>query len=84
VNPGYGGQAFIPEMLDKITRLRRLLDERSLSAELEVDGGIKAEIASKVVQAGGRVIVAGSAIFNDKESIAQAMKRMRKAIGSAS
>jgi ribulose-phosphate 3-epimerase len=84
VNPGYGGQTFIPEMLDKIARLRRLLDERGLSAELEVDGGIKAEIASKVVQAGGRVIVAGSAIFNDKESIAQAMKRMRKAIGSAS
>ncbi|MFA4836872.1 MAG: ribulose-phosphate 3-epimerase [Dehalococcoidia bacterium] len=83
VNPGYGGQAFIPEMLDKIARLRRILDERGMRAELEVDGGIKAETASSVVQAGGRVIVAGSAIFNGKESVAQAMGKLRKAIDGA-
>jgi ribulose-phosphate 3-epimerase len=77
VNPGFGGQTFIPEMLDKIARLRELLDERELSAELEVDGGIKAELVPQVVQAGARVLVAGAAVFNNKESIAQAIERIR-------
>ena len=83
VNPGYGGQSFIPEMLDKIARLRRIMDDRGITAELEADGGIKAETAARVVQAGATVIAAGSAIFNDKDSVAQAMERMRKAIGGA-
>ncbi|MDD5093706.1 MAG: ribulose-phosphate 3-epimerase [Dehalococcoidia bacterium] len=84
VNPGYGGQAFIGEMLDKIARLRSLMDERKIGAELEVDGGINADIAPRVVQAGGTVIVAGSAIFNAREPVAQTMKRMRNAIGGVS
>ncbi|HAZ31169.1 MAG TPA: ribulose-phosphate 3-epimerase [Dehalococcoidia bacterium] len=77
VNPGFGGQTFIPEMLDKIARLRELLDERELKAELEVDGGINAELAPEVVQAGARVLVAGAAVFNDKESVSQAIERIR-------
>jgi ribulose-phosphate 3-epimerase len=63
VNPGFGGQAFIPETLDKIARARTLLDRRNARAELEVDGGVKADNVAQVVQAGARVVVAGSAIF---------------------
>ncbi|MCL0084335.1 ribulose-phosphate 3-epimerase [Dehalococcoidia bacterium] len=77
VNPGFGGQTFIPQMLDKIACLRELLDERELKAELEVDGGINAELAPEVVQAGARVLVAGAAVFNDKESVSQAIERIR-------
>jgi ribulose-phosphate 3-epimerase len=80
VNPGFGGQTFIPEMLDKIARLRELMDERELTAELEVDGGINAELAPAVVQAGARVLVAGAAVFNNKESIAQAIERIRESL----
>jgi len=77
VNPGYAGQTFIEEVLDKIAGLRRILDERGLKAELEVDGGITAETAPKAVRAGARVLVAGSAIFNRKESVEEAMARLR-------
>ena len=82
VNPGFGGQTFIPEMLDKIARLRQRLDEKGLNAELEVDGGINAEIAPKVVHAGGQVLVAGAAVFNNQESVSQAIERLRKAIAA--
>ncbi len=81
VNPGFSGQAFIEEVLDKIARLRRSLDERGLACELEVDGGISAETAPKAVRAGARVLVAGSAIFNRRESVAQAMERLRASLG---
>ena len=81
VNPGFSGQSFIEEMLDKIARLRRILDERKLKAELEVDGGITAQIAPKVVTAGARVLVAGSAVFNKKQSIAQALAQIRDSLG---
>jgi ribulose-phosphate 3-epimerase len=63
VNPGFGGQALIPETLDKIARARALLDARGARAELEVDGGVKAENVAEVVSRGARVVVAGSAIF---------------------
>ncbi len=81
VNPGFGGQTFIEGMLDKIARLRAELDERRITAELEVDGGINAEIAPRVVQAGGRVLVAGSAVFNSKQTVAEAMARLRASLG---
>ncbi|MFO8101252.1 MAG: ribulose-phosphate 3-epimerase [Dehalococcoidia bacterium] len=83
VNPGYGGQSFIPEGLDKIARLRKMLDERNLSVELEVDGGVKAENAREVVKAGARVLVSGSGVFNKKESVPEAMERIRNSIASA-
>lgn len=63
VNPGFGGQALIPETLDKIARARALLDARGVRAELEVDGGVKADNVAEVVRRGARVVVAGSAIF---------------------
>ncbi len=80
VNPGFGGQRFIREMVDKIVRIRRILDERGLSAELEVDGGINAENAALVVQAGAEVLVAGAAVFNQRESVAAALARIRDSI----
>jgi ribulose-phosphate 3-epimerase len=76
VNPGFAGQAFIEEVLDKIARLRQILDERGLACELEVDGGITAQTAPRAVVAGARVMVAGSAIFNRRESVKEAMDRL--------
>jgi len=80
VNPGFGGQEFIPSMLQKIRRLRDILTERHLNIELEVDGGINAETAPKVVAAGADVLVAGEAIFGAQEGIAEAMRRIREGI----
>jgi ribulose-phosphate 3-epimerase len=80
VNPGFGGQQFIEGTIGKIARLRRRLDELDLAAELEVDGGINAEIAPRVAKAGARVLVAGAAVFNEKESISQALGRFRKSL----
>jgi len=77
VNPGYAGQPFIEEMVAKITRVRRMLDERGLKAELEVDGGISPKTARRVVEAGARVLVAGAAIFKKDKSISEAMKDLR-------
>ena len=82
VNPGYAGQAFMEEVLDKIAHLRQILDDRGLKAELEVDGGITAQTAPKVVQAGARVLVAGSALFNSRESVGEAMDRLKASLGS--
>ena len=67
VNPGFGGQAFIPSALEKITRLRRLIDERGYSVEIEVDGGVKVDNVDVVVKAGANVIVSGSGIFGTKD-----------------
>lgn len=80
VNPGFGGQKFIEGVLDKIARLREALDERGLAAELEVDGGINAETAPRVVKAGGRVLVAGAAVFNAQQTVAEAIKKLRDSI----
>lgn len=63
VNPGFGGQKFIPTSLDKLRRLRRMIDERGLSARIEIDGGIDAGNINKIVEAGAEIIVAGSAVF---------------------
>ena len=64
VNPGFGGQSFIPSVYDKIARTRELLTQTGSQALLEVDGGIKVDNAAEVVKAGANVLVAGSAIFN--------------------
>lgn len=71
VHPGYGGQSFIPSALDKISFLRKYIDENKLSCLIEVDGGINAETAKLVLDAGVDVLVAGSYIFknNIKETI---------------
>jgi ribulose-phosphate 3-epimerase len=74
VNPGFGGQEFIPRTLDKVRRLRQMIDSRGLRTMIEVDGGITLENAGKVVEAGADVIVAGNAVFgakNPEETIKQ-------------
>ena len=63
VNPGFGGQKFITESIDKIKELRRLVAEMNLNLDIEVDGGIKQDNLASVLEAGANVIVAGSAIF---------------------
>ena len=63
VNPGFGGQAFIPSALDKIRALRQRITQRGLAAELQVDGGVKLDNIRDVVTAGADVLVAGSAVF---------------------
>src|SRR5579863_2114262 len=80
VNPGFGGQEFIPEMLPKIARLRHAISERGLRCDIEVDGGIHEATAPLAVKAGANLLVAGSAIYNKKESVAQATARLRNAI----
>ena len=64
VNPGFGGQTLIPEVLEKVRNLRSLINEKGYSTQIEVDGGINADTASQVVQSGADILVAGSAIFN--------------------
>lgn len=64
VNPGFGGQTFIPYCLDKISDLSRLLDKKGLKTDIEVDGGVTLQNVSEIVEAGANIIVAGSAVFN--------------------
>ena len=80
VNPGFGGQIFIPESLEKISRLRRMLDDKRLAIELEVDGGINIDNAPSIVEAGANVLAVGNSVFKAKEGISQALQRMRKAV----
>ena len=82
VNPGFGGQSFIQTMPHKIATMRKMIDERKLDIELEVDGGINAETAPIVVAAGARVLVSGSAIFNTRERVTQATQRLRASVKS--
>ena len=84
VNPGFGGQSFIPETLSKITRLRKMLDEGKFNAELEVDGGITIDNAVSIVKAGANVLVVGNSVFKAKEGIIQSLQRLRRAVLSAS
>ena len=67
VNPGFGGQQFIPSALDKIRRLRRMIDERGLAVDIEVDGGVKVDNIAAVCAAGADVIVSGSGVFGTKD-----------------
>ncbi len=78
VNPGFGGQQFIPASLQKITHARTLIHRTRSPALLEVDGGVKVDNAGKIVQAGADVLVAGSAIFGS-DDYAETIKAMRRA-----
>ncbi len=83
VNPGFGGQTFIPAALDRIARVRDMIERRNPSCRLEVDGGIKASNVGRAVSAGADTIVAGSAIFSPDRPIPEAMADMRAAIRAA-
>ena len=76
VNPGFGGQEFIPEVIPKIERLREMIDKRGLTTEIEVDGGINPDTIHLVSEAGADVFVAGSAIFYSKD-YAETIRMMR-------
>ncbi len=76
VNPGFGGQKFIPQMLDKITRLKAMIEERNLSVDIQVDGGINASTARQVVAAGANILVAGSAVYQ-APNIEEAIRNIR-------
>jgi ribulose-phosphate 3-epimerase len=78
VNPGFGGQQFIPESIDKVRRLRQLITERQLNVRIEIDGGIDRANIEGVVAAGAEIIVAGSAIFRTADAEA-AVKELRNA-----
>ncbi|HYA27663.1 MAG TPA: ribulose-phosphate 3-epimerase [Acidobacteriota bacterium] len=79
VFPGFGGQAFIPDVLPKITEVRKFIDRRQLPILIEVDGGIKTDNIASVVDAGGEVIVSGSGIFKTP-SYADTIRQMRAAV----
>ena len=76
VNPGFGGQSFIPSALGKIKRLRKMIDDRNLKVEINVDGGVKPENAKEITTAGADILVAGSAVFGAKD-YAAAIKGIR-------
>ena len=70
VNPGFGGQEFIPAMLSKIARVRQMIDSSGIDIELEVDGGIGRDTAEQVTVAGARILVAGSSVFDEQDRCA--------------
>ena len=83
VNPGFGGQDFIPETLSKIRQVRNAIQERGLDCEVEVDGGINHQTARLVVEAGANVLVAGSAVFDSKDGISAAIQGLLESCAPA-
>ncbi len=81
VNPGFGGQSYIPGSTDKIRRLRGMLDAIGSTADLEVDGGVKVHNTAEIVAAGANVLVAGSAIFGGPGSVAENMAAFHNMVG---
>ena len=80
VNPGFGGQEFVPATMKKIADVRMILDKTGSKTELEVDGGIKVSNVQSVVEAGASVVVAGSAIFSSGTTIEKSIAEIRKAV----
>ncbi|MFD0738945.1 ribulose-phosphate 3-epimerase [Lysobacter koreensis] len=86
VNPGFGGQSFIPSTLDKLRRVRQMIDRSGKPIRLEIDGGVKAENIAEIAAAGADSFVAGSAIFNapgaDQHGYAEVISRMKAAVAA--
>ena len=80
VNPGFGGQKFIPESLDKVKEIRSLLDAKGLDTDIEIDGGVNAGNLASILEAGANVIVAGSAIFSG--DVADNVKKFKEIMGA--
>jgi ribulose-phosphate 3-epimerase len=80
VNPGFGGQSFIPSALEKLRRARKIIDESGRDIRLQVDGGVKVDNIGEIARAGADTFVAGSAIFGEKD-YAAVIAAMRKAVG---
>ena len=83
VNPGFGGQAFLPEMLQKIHALSELRAAHGLRFEIGVDGGINADTAPLAAKAGADTLIAGSAVFRHPEGLADAVAELRRLADSA-
>ena len=85
VNPGFGGQSFIPRALKKVRGLREIIDRCDYHAEIEVDGGIKSDFtASDSVESGATILVAGSAVYNSEISVKDAISAIRNTAGGVS
>ena len=82
VNPGFGGQSYIHSCTSKIQKLRSMLDVCGSSADLEVDGGVNVDTLNEVIAAGANAFVAGSAVFNDKHSVAENVRLLRDKLDS--
>ena len=82
VNPGFGGQKFIPSALSKLEAARRMIDDSGLDIRLEVDGGVKVDNIAEIARAGADTFVAGSAIFGSAD-YAETIRRMREAVADA-
>ena len=82
VNPGFGGQSFIPSSLEKLRVVRRMIDDRNLSTRLEIDGGVKTNNIREIASAGADTFVAGSAIFNT-ENYKSTIDEMRSELALA-
>lgn len=80
VNPGFGGQTFIPTSLDKIARLRAMIDQTGARAKIQVDGGVNEHTIKAVVEAGADIVVTGSAVFSPERSVAESMAILRAAL----
>lgn len=80
VNPGWGGQALIESQLDKIYRLRRLIERRGLQIPIAVDGGVDATTAPRLVAAGATVLISGSSIYNDRATVAENLATLRESV----
>ncbi len=83
VNPGFGGQKFLPHTLGKIRQLSAWVDERGQAAEIEVDGGIDPETVPQVTRAGATVLVTGTSVFRAGVPIAEAIARLRRSVAAA-
>lgn len=78
VNPGFGGQRFIPSVLDKLRRLRRMIDDRGLSVNIEIDGGVDAGNVAEISKAGAEILVAGSAVYGTADPAAAVRELIEK------
>ena len=82
INPGWGGQQMLPAQLDKVRRIRQLLDAGGYAAEIEIDGGVKVGNIASCVAAGANVLVCGSSVYNAERSVAESIAALRAALGS--
>ncbi len=80
INPGWGGQTMIPSMLGKVVRLKALLDERGLTRDIEIDGGVKASNAAACAAAGANVLVCGSSVYNADATPGDNLRALREAL----
>lgn len=82
VNPGFGGQAFIPGALDRIRRIKTMIDEHNPNCRLEVDGGVKSSNIGRIVESGADSVVVGSALFAPDVDVNNAVRELREKAGS--